>query len=254
MSLVQNAIQTFKHRGLKTFVKKILRFIIQLIYLPVCRPKIKRFKTDDLDELIDFTFTVDFEFIKPVQVRYEIRSFLELLKKEKPKTIVEIGTARGGTLFLDTRVASEDAVLVSIDLPYTSSSGGYHFWQKSLYKSFALPSQQIHLIQSDSHDKKTVEEVERILNGKKVDFLFIDGDHSYDGVKKDFEMYSPLVKKNGIIAFHDIVVHPPEINCKVNELWDEIKLKHKYKEFVEDWNQKYGGIGAIIKKELINQK
>jgi hypothetical protein len=30
-----------------------------------------------------------------------------------------------------------------------------------------------------------------------VDFLFIDGDHTYEGVKKDFEMYSPLVRREG---------------------------------------------------------
>lgn len=34
-----------------------------------------------------------------------------------------------------------------------------------------------------------------------IDFLFIDGDHSFDGVKNDFEKYSPLV--NGTIVFHD---------------------------------------------------
>jgi predicted O-methyltransferase YrrM len=43
------------------------------------------------------------------------------------------------------------------------------------------------------------------LKDNKVDFLFIDADHSYEGVKKDFEMYSPLVRKGGIIAFHDII-------------------------------------------------
>jgi hypothetical protein len=37
----------------------------------------------------------------------------------------------------------------------------------------------------------------------KIDFLFIDADHSYEGVKLDFELYSKLVKKTGIIALHD---------------------------------------------------
>lgn len=248
MGLVKNVFLTFKHEGVESLVKKSLRFVMQLIYLPICRLKVKRFSTDALDELIDFVSTVGFELIKPVQVRYEIKSLLEFLEKRKPKTVLEIGTARGGTLFLESRVASEDAILVSIDLPYTSFSGGYYFWQRSLYKLFALPNQQIHLIQSNSHDKKTLEEVKKIFNGKKVDFLFIDGDHSYEGAKKDFELYSPLVKEDGILAFHDIVVHPPEIDCRVNELWDEIKVKYKHKEFVEDWNQKFGGIGVIIKK------
>jgi predicted O-methyltransferase YrrM len=37
----------------------------------------------------------------------------------------------------------------------------------------------------------------------KIDFLFIDGDHNYDGVKKDWTLYSDLLKKNSIVVFHD---------------------------------------------------
>jgi hypothetical protein len=42
-----------------------------------------------------------------------------------------------------------------------------------------------------------------ILNDIKIDVLFIDGDHSYEGVKKDFELYSTILSKNGIIMMHD---------------------------------------------------
>jgi hypothetical protein len=37
----------------------------------------------------------------------------------------------------------------------------------------------------------------------KIDFLFIDGDHSYEGVKLDFELYSKLLNENGVIVIHD---------------------------------------------------
>jgi len=37
----------------------------------------------------------------------------------------------------------------------------------------------------------------------QIDFLFIDGDHSYEGVKTDFELYSKLLSDKGIIAIHD---------------------------------------------------
>ena len=37
-----------------------------------------------------------------------------------------------------------------------------------------------------------------------MDFLFIDGDHSYEGAKQDFENYSKLVRPGGLIALHDI--------------------------------------------------
>jgi hypothetical protein len=37
----------------------------------------------------------------------------------------------------------------------------------------------------------------------KIDYLHIDGDHSYEGVKKDFELYSTIMSENSIITIHD---------------------------------------------------
>lgn len=37
----------------------------------------------------------------------------------------------------------------------------------------------------------------------KIDYLHIDGDHSYEGVKLDFELYSQIMSENGIITIHD---------------------------------------------------
>lgn len=39
---------------------------------------------------------------------------------------------------------------------------------------------------------------------KKVDFLFIDGDHSYEGVKSDVEDWFPKLNNSAIVIFHDI--------------------------------------------------
>lgn len=43
-----------------------------------------------------------------------------------------------------------------------------------------------------------------VLQDIKLDFIFIDGDHSYEGVKKDFELYSTIMSENAIITIHDI--------------------------------------------------
>jgi len=183
--------------------------------------------------------------IEPTQVRDEILELLMFLSKLNPKYILEIGTASGGTLFLFSRIASKDATIISIDLPGGAFGGGYPKWKIPLFKSFALSKQKIHLIRADSHKKETLEKTKSILGNRKLDFLFIDGDHTYEGVKKDFEMYSPLVKKGGVIALHDIVQHPPESGCEVSTFWNEIKSKYEYIEFVKSWNQNWAGIGLI---------
>jgi hypothetical protein len=42
-----------------------------------------------------------------------------------------------------------------------------------------------------------------VLQDIKVDFLFIDGDHSYEGVDRDFKLYKNILNNQGIIAIHD---------------------------------------------------
>lgn len=212
---------------------------------PYAKYKIKRLNPREtrVGALIDFVFDKFFGLIAPGQVRSEITSLASLVKELKPKIVLEIGTAEGGTLFLFSRLVAPDAKIISIDLPGGNFGGGYPEWKISLYKSFSLPHQRLYLLRENSHLISTQEHIKEIIGTTPVDFLFIDGDHTYEGVKKDFEMYSPLVKEGGVIAFHDIVVHPPEKNCDVHKFWEEIK-KEDSEEFIENPNQKWAGIGT----------
>jgi cephalosporin hydroxylase len=184
--------------------------------------------------------------IAPVQVRDEIVGLLNMLEAVRPHTVLEIGTAKGGTLFLFTRVAHEDALVVSVDMPHGEFGGGYPRYMVPLLESFARPGQRIHLVEGDSHKEETLNEILRILGGRKVDFLFIDGDHNYEGVKRDFEMYSPLVSKGGMIAFHDIVSGPAIHVGGVPRFWGEVKATRDHKEFVRDKDQGGFGIGVLF--------
>lgn len=51
--------------------------------------------------------------------------------------------------------------------------------------------------------------------GRPIRFLLIDADHSYEGVKRDFELWSPLVAPGGLIVFHDYLM--PEVARFVDE-------------------------------------
>jgi cephalosporin hydroxylase len=162
-----------------------------------------------------------------------------------PSIVLEIGTASGGTLFLWTKTASPDAMIISIDLPGGAFGGGYPKERIPYYKSFASDNQKISLLREDSHSLVTLDEVKGIIDNRKVDFLFIDGDHSYEGVKKDFEMYSGLVRKGGIVAFHDICHHVGVATCNVELFWSETKNSYKFKEIIKDSNQEWAGIGVL---------
>ena len=177
--------------------------------------------------------------ICPQQIECEMVRLGEFVSKRKPKCVVEIGTAEGGTLFSFSKVSTPDAILLSIDLRDLRV-------RRLLYESFGSDGQQIRLIRGDSQANATLGEVKRLLNGRRIDFLFIDGDHTYEGVKRDFELYSPLVLTGGVVAFHDIVRFPPtEAYEEVNQFWEKIRRKYDGFEIVNNPNQVWAGIGVI---------
>lgn len=53
--------------------------------------------------------------------------------------------------------------------------------------------------------------------GGPLDFVFIDGDHSEDGVRADFRLIAPSVKPGGLIAFHDLIPDFPGVSIVVGE-------------------------------------
>ena len=36
------------------------------------------------------------------------------------------------------------------------------------------------------------------------DLIFIDADHTYEGVKSDFNNYLPMLSEGGVLGFHDV--------------------------------------------------
>jgi len=233
-------------------------FFVAYMYVfgsKIAARKIERIANDwgrNISKLVDIVFSFEYRqkirsswviSLKPLQVKSEIAELCRIVQEANPKTIVEIGSASGGTLFLFTHVTCPERI-ISVDLPSGTFGGGYPFWKIPLFKSLAKKN-VIELVRADSHRVETLSKIRILLKDKEVDFLFIDGDHTYQGVKQDFQMYSPLVRKGGIVAFHDITKHDPTSDCEVNKFWSEIKPKFKHLEIIENQNQKWAGIGVL---------
>ena len=196
-------------------------------------------------ELISRIFQYSGEFLQPIQVEEELVKLVEEVSELRPATVVEIGTSMGGTLYLWTRLAQPDALIISVDLPGGKFGGGYSRLRTPLYRRFARDRQQLQLMRANSHEASTLAEVKRLLGGKTVDFLFIDGDHTYEGVKQDWEMYSPLVRTGGLVAFHDVAGNYDDTQVKKH--WDAIKGGFVHREYMVDPRGFYG-IGVIVKQ------
>lgn len=178
------------------------------------------------------------------QVREELAALGQIVAALRPVRALEIGTWLGGTLFFLTRLANPRATIATVDLP-GGGLGGYSDRREWLYMRFARRGQRMHLLRGDSHSEETMARVKDIFGGQLLDYLFIDGDHRYEGVKRDFEMYGPLVRRGGLIAFHDIVEGPPENVGGVPQFWRQIRHRYRHEEFIRDPNQGGYGIGVL---------
>ncbi|MFZ4594999.1 MAG: class I SAM-dependent methyltransferase [Verrucomicrobiaceae bacterium] len=179
------------------------------------------------------------------QVKSEFTGMVQWAMEQKPTNILEIGTAKGATLLSWCRVATHK--VVSVDLPGGIHGGGYPAIKQGLYQHFVAdrPGVSLCCIQDDSQAEATRQKAEDFLQGDKLDLLFIDGDHTYAGVKRDFELWSPLVRPGGHVLFHDILPHKDLPDCEVDKLWSELKQRFTWREFVENPEQGWAGIGAV---------
>lgn len=181
--------------------------------------------------------------IRPQQIKSEFLELAKLVKDQQCKYILEIGTYRGGTLFVFSQVATQDATVISLDYHFTLLGKMYFGFQKRVLGKFIRNGQSLVVLRKDSHRPETLASIHEALHGHQLDFLFIDGDHSYEGVRKDFEMYAPLVRSGGLVAFHDIA-RSGGVE-KVYEFWNEIKSRYNHREFIHKIGPEAMGIGVM---------
>jgi cephalosporin hydroxylase len=130
-------------------------------------------------------------------------------------SILEIGSRYGENMrFL--AAAMRGNKLVCVDLPDVEGWNDREILDELVVNVTRLNNggYDVTLIVGDSHNFDVLEKVE---SKAPYDVVFIDGDHTYQGVKVDWDMYARLGK---IVIFHDI---NPENGLGVSKLWEEIR-------------------------------
>ncbi|TWI86310.1 methyltransferase family protein [Chitinophaga japonensis] len=194
-----------------------------------------------------------------LQEPWEFAKLLDIYKAHAPRKVLEIGSFYGGTIWFWLEYQAATTVdgrnfyelptvhgslrcLTSIDYPIGPSDGRY----EEMIRCRALWAEwtkdiEFHDIQGDSHNPVTIQRARSVYPHNDVDFLFIDGDHSYAGVKADYENYTPLVRTGGLIVLHDVYGLP-----EVKQFWKELKKTERTQTII---GQPGGwGIGIVYKQ------
>ena len=145
-----------------------------------------------------------------------------------PKTILEIGSADGGSLYAWRGIATH-VLAITVDEP-----------------EYSVDPHGAKVGTFDSHTEAARAWLAEQLDDEAIDVLFIDGDHTAAGVAADYADYAPFVQPGGLIFIHDVVnVREPGVVA----FWNALDEKgHVIKNDSQDWGP--AGIGVVVKGAL----
>lgn len=161
----------------------------------------------------------------------EFGALLDIVRREKVSSVLEIGSRYGGTLWAIANLLPKGSRVVSID-PDQGQGSGKKGAAQSLRACIARLNEigyQANLLAYDSTAAFTVDQAK--LHGPTYDLVFIDGNHEERYVRADWRNYGPMGR---IVAFHDTHWKNPGRPCApvdVPKVWNEIKLNHRHLEF-----------------------
>lgn len=140
---------------------------------------------------------------------FDLRSFIN----KETVNYLEIGVYAGGSSSLMMSHPKKTNVY-AVDLGKPISPEVV----KQNIDMFSSPENQFQFIIGDSHSPETISKVTNMV--KDIDILFIDGDHSYQGVLDDFSNFEKMVLPGGYIVFDDYMdwQYSPEVKNAVDDL------------------------------------
>ena len=120
------------------------------------------------------------------------------------KTIVEIGSFRGKSCTMLALGSAPDGHVTAIDPHLRSEGAGRTNYNAEDESAFYETMHRMDIADRVLHIVQTSHEAHHHWpRDKRIDFLWIDGDHSYEGLLTDLKDWAPLVRPGGLLAGHD---------------------------------------------------
>jgi predicted O-methyltransferase YrrM len=179
----------------------------------------------------------------------ELERLLEIFRTLNPRTVLEIGSMYGGTLWHWTQNMKRNGLVVSVDTIVPNNDHRYDAVMagRMLWTEWENATEvQITSITTDSTKPSTIEVVAWY---GPFDFIFIDGGHDYNTVNSDFVNYWPMLKPGGVMAFHDIAyANTNRDGVEVGRWWRELVASGQYKTGEIIQTPDVWGIGVIYRE------
>lgn len=169
----------------------------------------------------------DTYFKYPPQDPEEFELLCQFVRSSRIQTLMEIGSRHGRSLIrlAEAAMPTLQRVIV-VDLPgslWGADNSEHALKECAKHLRARGITVDLYLMSSHSREAHALSMRER----GNVDFLFINGDHSYKGATNDYLWFGPCVKSGGAVAFHDVCatpeLHSQGVPVGVPQLWDEIK-------------------------------
>ena len=170
----------------------------------------------------------------------------ELIGRQRPATIVELGTYSGSSFAAFCQAVEacrSDTKCYGIDL----WEGDIHMGQfdEELF-------QEISSYVDENYPniatlvRKDFNEAAKSFEGKSVDLLHIDGTHTFEAVSNDFNTWLPKLSDQAVVLFHDTNVNientgPASQRFGVQKFFDSVKGQYPHLEFSHCW-----GLGMLV--------
>jgi cephalosporin hydroxylase len=178
------------------------------------------------------------------QNEIEFQELVELFRQLSPRQhVLEIGSLVGESLIPWMKHCSPGSSVISIDLVVPAfdprhpvQAFGHSLFWPAIAEAYGL---KFLCLDCDSRSPELVSKIRLMM--PEIDFLFIDGGHDYATCLSDWNNYGPLVRKGGMVAFHDLGREWPD----VRKVWEQVRQGYNYREIVQS-PERYG-IGVLYK-------
>lgn len=161
----------------------------------------------------------------------EMRDAFSRVYAQPPRVFVELGAMWGGSAYVYAGAMQQGGHIILVDTEVSAALA-------KTADDLRAEGFTVDVIEGRSSD--VVGEVSKSLNGRSIDLLHVDDDHSYEGVIGNVEAYVPLVGHGGLAFFHDICQHTEP---DVARAWESIKA-----DYIHDEIRGNMGIGVTYLK------